>query len=476
MPAQKAKKRLPPLEKRQQDFVFKAPTNFAPVKREQIHGVDHLLEQLEPHIALIKRFNPANEDSRFCRGMIFYGPSGTGKTYLARYVATETDARFVDAREFPREESDEQQWTRYDIKFLFALLKKYVANNKKPIILFWDQFEEFVESTEEDDREVLSQLYIELDGLEGSANGIVFIGATTKDPEDFEDQLTRPGRLSFHFRFEPPTKKGRAKILRYYLDQKPHEDVDVESMVALLEDSTTQATIKQLVEVAYDRADLRAGTSGSPTMIEKDDLLKAILLELFGQPAAREAEKTQDTRKKISVHEMGHALIAWILGWPVIAVNSISSGDFGGRTWIDFTPEDLVLLQSYPDQIACDLAGFIAGKIVGNPIETGYSTDFANAKQTADKLVRELAAGTKMRERYGPITFGEDGKQSEELLRTIEGDVADLLKEGESRATEILEAVGKEKLIQLAEVLCEKKVLLRAEVEELFQKHGIKKR
>lgn len=471
--AEKKKKHLPALDKRQRDFVFKTSTKFAPVGKEEVQGANHLLEQLAPHISLIRQFDPQDASSGSCRGMIFYGPSGTGKTYLARHVATATGARFIDAREFPREESDEQQWTRYDIKFLFALLKKYVSENGKPIILFWDQFDEFI-SNVEDDPEVMSQLYVELDGLEGSAAGIVFIAASVQEPQYMDEQLVRPGRLGYHFRFDYPSKKGRAEILRFYLNQRPHKNFDAESMIELLNDDLSQAGIKQLVEIAYDNSSLRP----KPYVIERDDLLKAIMDKLIGKAAAIEAEKTPKARRRIAIHELGHALIAWILGRPVTVVSTITAGTdlLGGLTLYDLLPEGYFPLANWRrDRITVSLGGFIAERVAGYKGDVGQEADLANATGAAYELVRKFAAGEKTHQDYGTIAPGTE-KISQDLMRTFETDVADFLKDGELKATEILKGVGKDKIVQLAKVLSRKKVLLRDEIDDLFQKHGIQKR
>ncbi|OGC56202.1 hypothetical protein A2797_00840 [candidate division WWE3 bacterium RIFCSPHIGHO2_01_FULL_48_15] len=471
--------RLAPLDKRQRDFVFKTPTKFAPVTRDQIHGANYILNQLDPHIALTSQFDPVSDDSSFCRGILLHGPAGSGKTYVARYFATVTGAHFIDAREFPREESDEQQWTRYDIKSLFALLKKYVAETKKPIILFWDQFDEFIEHAE-DEPEILNQLYVELDGLEGSASGIVLIAATTKSPAEFDEQLMRPGRISIHVHFEVPTKKGRARILRFYLDQKPHEDFDAESLAELIDDDdVTPAAIKELIEFAYDKARLRSGRLAE---IGKQDLVATIVEKIVGNPGAAEEEKTPQIRLRIAIHEIGHATVAYILGRTVILVGTISSNWRHGLTVYNDASDDpfseyFISHQRIADNIAVAHGGLVANRLAGYPDETGSSSDCAKGSDTSHSLVKQLTAGQKMRENYGLLSFGAgEREKSQRLLLVMESDEAKFTKKAEALATEILEEVGKDRIVQLAEVLCREKVLLRDEIETLFQKHEIQKR
>lgn len=478
MATPKAKKRAASLEKLQHEFVFTTPNKFAPVTRNQIHGANYLLAQLDPYIALIKQFNPAADRSRFCLGILLHGTAGSGKTYLTRYVATETDARIINARNFPREESKEP-WTRFDIMMLFGLLKKYVSERKKPIILFWDQFDEFVENAEEEETEVMSQLYTELDGLEGSAAGIVIIGATTKGPSEFDEQLMRPGRISIHIHFELPTKTGRAKILRFYLSQKPHANFDAESLAELLDDEVTPAAIKQLVEFAYGKAELRLRRS---PQISKQDLLDAIVEKIMGHPGAAEEEKTPEIRLKIAIHEIGHALVAYILGRTVILVSTISSkGNHGITFWSHSTndPADdfFITLAKISGNIAVAHGGLVADNIAGYPKDTGGYTDCTTGTNTAYNLVQQLTAGRKILECYGLLSFGSGSREkSQKLLLTIESDLANFLKKAEALAVKILKKVGRRKIVRLAKVLCKEKVLLREEVEKLFQKHGIKKR
>ncbi len=158
------------------------------------------------------------------RGILFSGPSGTGKTLMAKALAGETGLNFISLSGpilFSK-------WLGESEKALHQVFKK--AKQSAPCILFFDEIEALVSVRsalhEGATERVTSQFFNELDNLSEHAEVIV-LGATNR--EDLLDpSLTRAGRLDYVLRFPVPDEKDRLEIFRVHAKEKPlAKDVDL---------------------------------------------------------------------------------------------------------------------------------------------------------------------------------------------------------------------------------------------------------
>lgn len=145
------------------------------------------------------------------KGILFSGPSGTGKTHLARALSRFANARFylVDGPEIINKWVGESEQRLRD---LFDHAKEHA-----PAILFFDELDSIVSSRGPDAPEYatrfVGQFLTALDGFE--ATGQVLVVAATNLPGQLDSALLRPGRLSFKLEFSGnPTSEDRLAILR----------------------------------------------------------------------------------------------------------------------------------------------------------------------------------------------------------------------------------------------------------------------
>lgn len=178
-----------------------------------------LIEAVEWPLKYPEAFEAIN--TRPPKGVMLFGPPGTGKTMLAKAVATESQANFISIKG-PE------------------LLSKYVGESEKairetfrkarqaaPTIIFFDEIDSIVPprnaafDTGVTER-VVSQILTELDGLEELKNVVVI--AATNRPDMVDPALLRPGRFDRFIYIRPPDLKEREAILKIHLKGKPLSD------------------------------------------------------------------------------------------------------------------------------------------------------------------------------------------------------------------------------------------------------------
>ncbi|MCZ7402097.1 MAG: CDC48 family AAA ATPase [Candidatus Methanoperedens sp.] len=189
------------------------------VKQELIEAVEWPLKYPEAFIAI---------NTRPPKGVLLFGPPGTGKTMLAKAIATESEANFISIKG-PE------------------LLSKYVGESEKairetfrkarqaaPTIIFFDEIDSMVPTrgTAFDSgvtERIVSQILTEIDGLEELKNVVVV--AATNRPDMVDPALLRPGRLERFIYIRPPDQNERELIFDIHLKGKPlAADIDIKEL------------------------------------------------------------------------------------------------------------------------------------------------------------------------------------------------------------------------------------------------------
>ncbi|MFX0060697.1 MAG: AAA family ATPase [Candidatus Hermodarchaeota archaeon] len=188
-------------------------------KQELVEVVEWPLKQREN----IQRMgiNPPN-------GVLLYGPPGSGKTLLAKAVATESEANFI-AIKGPELIS---KWVGESEKAIREIFRK--ARTASPAIIFFDEIDATAvrrglsDSTLVNER-VISQLLTEMDGMEPLTDVIVI--AATNRPDMIDPALLRPGRIDRLINIPPPSPSSREKIFEIHTKGMPlAEDVDLQKL------------------------------------------------------------------------------------------------------------------------------------------------------------------------------------------------------------------------------------------------------
>jgi ATP-dependent 26S proteasome regulatory subunit len=233
----------------------------------QVAGMEALKEQLRHEI--IEAFRNPDLYRRYRvsvpNGMLFYGPPGCGKTYVARCLAEELGYFFQYCRP-----SDVASPYIHDtvrkIRDLFT-----TAIEKAPSVLFIDEFEAFVPARSElggFQHYKAEEVNEFLANLEGCAERNVLVIAATNEPDRIDPAVRRTGRFDKLIYIPPPDAQARAAMLAHHLEGRPlAEPVDGEGIAAIL-DGYSASDIKFLTDEAARMALTRSEPISTETLLE----------------------------------------------------------------------------------------------------------------------------------------------------------------------------------------------------------------
>ncbi len=186
--------------------------------------IQRIREMVELPIKHPELFHRLNIDPP--KGVLFYGPSGTGKTLMAKAVSQESNANFITING-PEIMSKFYGASEGRLRDIFR-----EAEENAPSIIFIDEIDSIapkrVDTSGEVERRVVSQLLSLMDGLRGRGE-IICVGATNRI-NAIDEALRRPGRFDREIEFGVPNVKGRKEIFQIHTRGMPmEEDVNLDN-------------------------------------------------------------------------------------------------------------------------------------------------------------------------------------------------------------------------------------------------------
>src|SRR5688572_20296242 len=220
-----------------------------------IGGINNVKEELKEAIEWPLKHADlfTKADIKPPKGILLYGLPGTGKTLLAKAVASTSESNFISIKG-PELLS---KWVGESEKGIREIFRK--ARQAAPCVIFFDEIDAIAPRRSGYDggggggdshvtERLVSQMLTEIDGLE-DLKGVVIIGATNR-PDILDEALLRPGRFDRLLEIPIPDNNTRKQILQIHLKTKPlASDVDIDKLVSLT-DSFTGAEIEALVNAA----------------------------------------------------------------------------------------------------------------------------------------------------------------------------------------------------------------------------------
>ncbi len=200
------------------------------VKWDQIGGLENIKRELREAVELPLKHPEVftKIGIRPVKGILLFGAPGTGKTLLAKAVATESEANFIAVRG-PEAYS---KWVGESERFVREIFRK--ARTAAPCIIFIDELDALAPVRGEDEgtrvaERVVNQLLTELDGIQ-NLKDVVVIGATNRI-DIVDPALLRPGRFDKLLEVPMPDEKTRLEILKVHTKGMPlADDVDLKAL------------------------------------------------------------------------------------------------------------------------------------------------------------------------------------------------------------------------------------------------------
>ena len=445
--------------------------NDVKVTFENVAGLEGAKEEIEEIVEFLK--NPEKYTSiggKIPKGALLVGPPGTGKTLLAKAVAGEAKVPF-----FSLSGSDfVEMFVGVGASRVRDLFKQ--AKEKSPSIIFIDEIDAIgrargknAMSGSNDEREnTLNQLLTEMDGFGTNTNVIVL--AATNRADILDTALMRAGRFDRQIFVDLPDVRERKEIFEVHLRPlKKAKDLDLD----FLSKQTPGFSGADIANVCNEAA-LIAARNGKKE-VDKQDFLDAVD-RIIGGLEKKNKIITPGEKRAVAFHEAGHATVSWMLehAAPLVKVTIVPRGRSLGAAW--YLPEERLIVhpEQMLDEMCAALGGRAAEKVIFNKISTGALSDLEKVTKQARAMVTIYGLSDKV----GNLTYYDSSGQneygftkpySEKTAELIDKEISDLIETQYKRAIKLLEE-NKDKLTELANVLLEKEVIFKDNLEKIFGK------
>ncbi|WP_298141445.1 ATP-dependent zinc metalloprotease FtsH [Flavobacterium sp.] len=438
---------------------------------KDVAGLEGAKEEVQEIVEFLK--NPEKYTvlgGKIPKGALLVGPPGTGKTLLAKAVAGEAKVPF-----FSLSGSDfVEMFVGVGASRVRDLFKQ--AKEKSPAIIFIDEIDAVGRargknnmSGGNDEREnTLNQLLTEMDGF--GTNTHVIVLAATNRADVLDKALMRAGRFDRQIYVDLPDIRERKEIFEVHLAPlKKVEGLDTD----FLAKQTPGFSGADIANVCNEAALIAARNNKSA--VDKQDFLDAVD-RIVGGLEKKNKIVTPAEKRAIAVHEAGHATVSWMLehAAPLIKVTIVPRGQSLGAAW--YLPEERLIVRpdQMLDEMCATMGGRAAEKVVFDTISTGALSDLEKVTKQARAMVTIYG----LNEKLGNITYYDSSGQSEynfskpyseDTAITIDKEISILIEGQYQRAIQILKD-NQDKLMQLADILIEKEVIFKDDLETIFGK------
>ena len=444
-------------------------TTFADVA-----GVDEAKKELEEVVDFLRHADKYKKlGARIPKGVILVGPSGTGKTLLAKAVAGEANVPFFSIAG--------SEFMEMLVGIGAARVRDLFNTAKKsaPSIVFIDEIDAIgraratgVMPSHDEREQTLNQILVEMDGF--TPNEHVIIIAATNRGDLLDPALLRPGRFDRRVVVDYPDVEGRKAIIKIHSKGKPFAENVEWDKVARRTVGFSGADLENMLNEAAIFA-----ARNNRLKIDMADLEEAATKVKLG-PEKKRLQSDMD-KKLTAYHEAGHAIVSHFSGHtdPVHRISIISRGMALGFTLIPPASDKVHETKTHLlESISVMMGGRAAEELVFGEITTGAANDFDQATRVAKAMVVEYGMSN-----LGPINFGptmditewgksywEQNTVSQEMLSKIDEEVKVIITNGYKIASDVLKK-NRKYLDKIANELVKKEELDQDEFEKIV---GIK--
>ncbi len=448
--------------------LFDKDTNVS-ITFNDVAGLEGAKIEIKEIVDFLKQPKKYTElGAKIPKGALLVGPPGTGKTLLAKAVAGEAKVPF-----FSLSGSDfVEMFVGVGASRVRDLFRQ--AKEKAPCIIFIDEVDAVGRARGKspmtganDEREsTLNQLLTEMDGF-GTNSGVIILAATNR-ADVLDRALLRAGRFDRQIYVDMPDKNERSEIFKVHLKPlKLDQGLDIE----FLAKQTPGFSGADIANVCNEAA-LIAARHDKKT-VGRQDFLDAVD-RIIGGLEKRNKIISVHEKKVIAFHEAGHAAVSWLMehASPLVKVTIVPRGRSLGAAW--YLPEErqITTTEQMFDELCAALGGRAAEEIIFEKISTGALSDLEKITKQAYAMVMYYGLNDKV----GNVSFYDSTGQSEyafnkpyseKTAQIIDEEVSKLIEKAYLRTKEIL-IQNKHLLTQLADLLLEKEVIFKEDLERIF--------
>jgi cell division protease FtsH len=312
-----------------------------------------------------------------------------------------------------------------------------------------------------------------MDGFGTNTNVIVL--AATNRADVLDSALMRAGRFDRQIYVDLPDVRERKEIFEVHLRPlKKEESLDVD----FLAKQTPGFSGADIANVCNEAA-LIAARKGKAA-VNKQDFLDAVD-RIIGGLEKKNKIITPEEKRAVAFHEAGHATVSWMLehAAPLVKVTIVPRGRSLGAAW--YLPEERLIVrpEQMLDEMCAALGGRAAEQVIFGKISTGALSDLEKVTKQARAMVTIYGLSDKVGnltyyDSSGQSEYGFTKPYSEETAVLIDKEISDIIEEQYDRAVKLLED-NKDKLTELAEVLLDKEVIFKDNLEKIFGKRAFDK-
>ena len=423
---------------------------------KDVGGIDEAKKELEEIVDFLK--NPkkySKVGARTPKGALLIGPSGTGKTLLARAIAGEANVPFFSMAG--------SEFMEMLVGVGSARMRDLFETAKKsaPAIVFIDEIDAIGRMRgfmtiggHGEQEQTLNQMLVEMDGF--TPNEQIVVICATNRPDVLDPALMRPGRFDRRISLDLPDLEEREKILQIHARGKPFINGFDWKKVAKRTVGFSGADLENMLNEAAILA-----AREDREVINLTDTEEAATKVKLG-PARRRLQNKLE-RKMTAYHEGGHAVVGHLLPHtdPVHRVSIVSRDRSLGDT--QMVPERDKYQQTrseLTEMMAAFLGGRAAEKLVFGELTSGAANDIDRATRIARQMVVDLGMSN-----LGPVNLGpawettewgramfEPTNLSPAMQAKVDGEIKKLVDEAYKVALSLLRK-NRDKLDRVAEKL-----------------------
>lgn len=448
--------------------LFDKNTNVA-VTFNDVAGLEGAKVEIKEIVDFLKNPKKYTElGAKIPKGALLVGPPGTGKTLLAKAVAGEAKVPF-----FSLSGSDfVEMFVGVGASRVRDLFRQ--AKEKAPCIIFIDEIDAIgrargknpAQGANDERENTLNQLLTEMDGF-GTNSGVIILAATNR-ADILDRALMRAGRFDRQIYVDMPDLNERKDIFKVHLKPlKLDNSVDVD----FLAKQTPGFSGADIANICNEAALIAA--RNDKKVIQKQDFLDAVD-RIIGGLEKKNKIISSEEKKVIAYHEAGHAAASWLLehAHPLVKVTIVPRGRSLGAAW--YLPEErqITTTEQLFDEMCAALGGRASEEIIFGKISTGALSDLEKVTKQAYSMVtiyglNEKIGNVSFYDSTGANEYGFTKPYSEKTAQIIDEEVSKLIEKAYAQTKELL-SKNKDKLTKLADLLLDREVIFKEDLEPIF--------